>query len=65
MTVGKRILRYLKGTMEYGLWYPKGKDFTLIVYLDSDWVGCVDDSKSTGGGAFYLGDRLVAWHSKK
>lgn len=44
----KRIFLYLRGTMGYGLWYPKGKDFTLIAYSDADWwAGCVDDRKST------------------
>jgi len=41
------------------------KDFTLTTFLDADWVGCVDDRKSTSGGAFYLGENLVGWHSKK
>ncbi|KAH9299953.1 hypothetical protein KI387_011536, partial [Taxus chinensis] len=63
--VVKRIFRYLKGTMEYGLWYPKGKDFTLTAYTDSDWAGCVDDRKSTSEGAFFLGNSLVSWLSKK
>ena len=61
----KRILRYLKGTMDYGLWYPKGKGFTLTAYTDADWAGSIDDRKSTSGGAFFLGGSLVAWHSKK
>ena len=65
MTAVKWIFRYLKGTMDYGLWYPKGKDFTLITFLDTDWAGCVDDRKNTSGGAFYLGNNLVGWHSKK
>jgi len=51
--------------MYYGLWYSKGKNFTLISYSDVDWVGCVDDRKSTSGGAFFLGDNLVSWHNKK
>jgi hypothetical protein len=34
----KRIFRYLKGTKEFGLWYPKGKDLSLIAYIDADWV---------------------------
>jgi len=61
----KRIFRYLKGTIEYGLWYPKGEDFTLVAYSDVDWAGYVDDRKSTNGGAFFLGNNLVSWHSKK
>jgi hypothetical protein len=39
----KRIFRYLKGTKEFGLWYPKGKDLSLIAYTDADWAGCIDD----------------------
>jgi hypothetical protein len=41
--VVKRIFRYLKGTKEFGLWYPKGKYLSLIAYTDADWVGCIDD----------------------
>jgi hypothetical protein len=39
----KRIFIYLKGTKEFGLWYPKGKDISLIAYIDADCVGCIDD----------------------
>ena len=35
----KRIFRYLKGTKEFGLWYPKGKDLSLIAYVEADWAG--------------------------
>ncbi|XP_043700110.1 secreted RxLR effector protein 161-like [Telopea speciosissima] len=61
----ERIFRYLKGTNDYGLWYPKTKDLTLLAFSDADWAGDVDDRKNTSGGAFYLGGNLVAWHSKK
>jgi hypothetical protein len=61
----KRIFRYLKGTLELGLWYPKDKDFNLTAYIDADWAGSIDDRKSTSGGAFFLGKYLVAWLSKK
>lgn len=50
--------------MEFGIWYPKGKDFTLFSYSNVYWASCIDHIKSTSGIAFYLGDRLVAWHSK-
>ena len=39
----KRIFTYLKGTKEFGLWYPKGKNLSLIAYTDADWAGCIDD----------------------
>jgi hypothetical protein len=61
----KRIFRYLKGTREFGFWYPKGKDLSLISYIDSDWVGCIDDRRSTDGTTFYLGECLASWLSKK
>jgi hypothetical protein len=61
----KRIFRYLKGMEEFGLWYPKGKDISLIAYTDVDWAGCIDDRRSTSGATFYLGECLVSWLSKK
>jgi hypothetical protein len=61
----KRIFRYLKEIMNYGLWYPKNQNFQLSVYSNADWANCVDERKSMSGGAFFLGDSLVAWLSKK
>jgi hypothetical protein len=61
----KIIFRYLKGTMSYGLWYPKNHNFQLSFYSDVHWANCVDERKSTSGGAFFLGDSLVAWLRKK
>jgi hypothetical protein len=61
----KRIFRYLRATLDFGLWYPKTKYFTLNAYTDADWAGSVDDRKSTSGGAFFLGKCLVSWLSKK
>ena len=61
----KRIFRYLKGTTEFGLWYPKGHELSLVAYTDADWAGSIDDRRSTSGPALYLGDCLVSWSSKK
>lgn len=61
----KRIFRYLKGTSDYGIWYDRSNDFTLCTYTDVDWARDRDDSKSTSGGAFFLGGRLVSWLNKK
>jgi hypothetical protein len=63
--VVKRIFRYLKEIMNYGLWYPKNQNFQLSVYSNVDWANCMDERKITSGGAFFLGDPLVAWLSKK
>eukprot|EP00253_Pinus_taeda_P007463 PITA_07463 len=61
----KRIFKYLQGTQNYGLWYPRDTDLTLHAYTDADWARSVDDRKSTSGGAFFMGSRLVSWFSKK
>jgi len=61
----KRIMRYLIGTQNMGLWYPKGTDCTLVGYSDSDFAGCKMDRKSTSGTCHLLGNALVSWHSKK
>jgi hypothetical protein len=61
----KRIFRYLKGTEEFELWYPNGKDLSLIAYIDAYWAGCIDDRQNTSGVVFYLGECLVSWLRKK
>ncbi|GJT95818.1 retrovirus-related pol polyprotein from transposon TNT 1-94, partial [Tanacetum coccineum] len=61
----KRIFRYLKGTPNLGLWYPKGSGFDLKAYSDSDYAGCNLDRKSTSGGCQILGGKLVCWSAKK
>ena len=65
MQAVNRILRYLVYTPRFGLWYPKGSNFTLAGYSDSDWAGCKDDRKSTSGACHFLGRSLVSWSSKK
>ena len=50
--------------MTYGMWYPRNQSLQLTAYLDADWENCVDERKSTSGGAFFLGNSLVAWLSK-
>jgi hypothetical protein len=61
----KRIFRYLKGTIDLGLWYPSKDSFTLKSYSYAGWDGSVDDRKSTSVGASFLGESLVAWIRKK
>ena len=51
--------------MTYGLWYPRNHNIQLTAYLDVDCVNFLDERKRTSGGAFFLGDSLVAWLSKK
>ncbi|XP_057975241.1 uncharacterized protein LOC131162650, partial [Malania oleifera] len=61
----KRILRYLVGTIELGLWYPKHTTFEIVSYTDADFAGSKVDRKSTSGTCHYLGQSLVSWFSKK
>nr|KAJ0210184.1 hypothetical protein LSAT_V11C400173380 [Lactuca sativa] len=61
----KRIFRYLKGTQNLALWYPRDSAFELFGYTDSDYAGCNLDKKSTFGGCHFLGNRLISWSSKK
>ncbi|GJS42263.1 retrovirus-related pol polyprotein from transposon TNT 1-94 [Tanacetum coccineum] len=61
----KRIFKYLKGTINMGLWYPKDYGFELTAFSDADHAGCIDTRKSTSGGIQFLGDKLVSWMSKK
>ncbi|GKD90204.1 retrovirus-related pol polyprotein from transposon TNT 1-94 [Tanacetum coccineum] len=62
----KRIFRYLKNTINMGLWYSKDTGLELTAFLDSDHAGYFDTRKSTSGGIQFLGgDKLVSWSSKK
>ena len=65
LNVVKRIIKYVSGTCDYGLFYSKESNLSLAGFFDSDWVGNVDDRKSTTGGCFYVGANFVAWMSKK
>ncbi|GJY57073.1 hypothetical protein Tco_0456188 [Tanacetum coccineum] len=61
----KRIFRYLKGTINMRLWYPKDSGFELTAFSDADHARCIDTRKSTSGGIQFLGEKLVNWMSKK
>ena len=59
VVVVKKRFRYIKGTFDFGLWYPKMKNFDIISYSDANWAGSLDDRKSTSGNAFFLGELFV------
>nr|GEV86193.1 uncharacterized mitochondrial protein AtMg00810-like [Tanacetum cinerariifolium] len=61
----KRIFRYLRGTVNRGLWYLKDSLITLIAFADADHAGYQDTRRSTSGSMQFLGDRLVSWSSKR
>ncbi|GKA95564.1 hypothetical protein Tco_0817602 [Tanacetum coccineum] len=61
----KRIFRYLRQSINMGLWYSTDSRFEQIAYADADHAGCNDDCKSTSRGIQFLGDKLVSWSLKK
>jgi Reverse transcriptase (RNA-dependent DNA polymerase) len=61
----KRILRYVKGTLNLGLWYGRQIEFNLIGFTDADFAGDRLDRKSTSGTCQFLGGSLVSWCSRK
>jgi hypothetical protein len=62
----KRILRYVAGTLDYGLHFTKVLGSThFIGYCDSDLTGDIDKGKSTSGTLFFLVNCLVSWQSIK
>ncbi|WVZ51163.1 LOW QUALITY PROTEIN: hypothetical protein U9M48_002330 [Paspalum notatum var. saurae] len=64
-TAVKRILRYIKFTLEFGLWYSADSSLSLLDFLDSDHAGCRIDRKSTFGTCQFLGTSLVSSSSRK
>ena len=61
----KRIFRYLKGTIHYGLLFKRTGSKEIIGYADADWGGDTTDSKSTTGYLFQIGGTAITWQSKK
>jgi len=63
--VVKRIIKYLKGTTNVGLWYPFDSNINLSGFSDSDYARCKLDRKRTSGTCHLLGSSLISWNSKK
>ena len=59
------LLKYLKGTLSRGLYYPVESSFQLTAYCDADWATCTITRKSVTGYCVFLGDSLVSWKTKK
>jgi hypothetical protein len=60
----KRILRYLKNTLSYGLLIKPTPSSQLFAFFDADWASCPDDRKSTSGYCIFLGRNLLSWTVK-
>ena len=58
-------MRYLKGTVEYGLKYEANQKINLEGYVDSNWAGNAIDRKSTLGCCFSMGSGVISWFSRK
>jgi hypothetical protein len=63
--VAKHVLRYIRGTLNYGLRYTASIDIQLHGFTDSDWAGSAEDRRSTSGMCFILGSTMISWGSRK
>ncbi|XP_051152708.1 secreted RxLR effector protein 161-like [Andrographis paniculata] len=63
--VAKRILRYIAGTLSFGIWYTKVLDSTLTGVSGRDWASLVEDRRNTSGNVFSLGSGAITWCSKR
>ena len=65
LIAAKHLLRYLKGTVDYGLKYDANQKINLEGYVDPDWAGSVIDRKNTLGCCFNMGSGVISWFSRK
>ena len=65
LKAAKRVIRYVKGTCNFGIKFTRSKEFKLVGFSDSDWGGSIDDLRSTSGYCFTLGSGVFSWCSKK
>ncbi|CAL1358011.1 unnamed protein product [Linum trigynum] len=60
-----RILRYLRGTTDVGMFFPSSGDPVIEAYADADYAGCLDTRRSTSGWCVKLGHSFISWRCKK
>jgi hypothetical protein len=65
LTAMKRTLRYLRGTLDFGLLLQCSTSFEMKVYTDVDWAGCLDTHQFTSDYAVFLGVNLISWSLKR
>lgn len=61
----KHVLRYLRGTTQFGLWYRQTEGVKLQGFTDADWGGSPSDRKSISGGIFSIGSATISWYKRK
>nr|GEY50361.1 ribonuclease H-like domain-containing protein [Tanacetum cinerariifolium] len=61
----KRILRYVRGTLDYGLQLFSSSTSSLVAYSDADWAGCPTTRRSTSGYCVFLGNNFLSWSAKR
>jgi hypothetical protein len=64
MTV-KRIIRFIKKTLHYGLAFRRSRLKFISALSDAEWVGSVDDKRSMRGFAIFFGLKVITWSAKK
>ena len=62
---GKHVLRYLRGTYEYGLWYRQMDEVNFHGFVNADWADSPMDRKRTSGGVSSTGSTTVSWYNRK
>ena len=65
LVAANHVMRYLKGTLDYGICYTRDHDFRMRGYTDSDWAISVSNRKSTLGCFFNLDSTMTSWKIKK
>ena len=61
----KRVLRYVRDSLDHRIWYENAKNLKLIDFIDSDWVGSQDDMRSNSTYVFIIGSNVFSCNSKK
>ena len=65
LVAAKHVMRYLKGTIDFGIYYDGSHEYRLYGYTDVDWAGSILDRKSTSGICFCLRSAMSSWFSRK
>ena len=65
LVAAKHVMRYLKGTIDFGLYCDGSHEYRLYGYIDADWAGSISNRKSTSSRCFCLRSSMSSWFSKK